>query len=97
MHACLPDAPLVTRCPCALARTASFDHIIQPWKTFDPTTYQGLLDKGKAAYVVAASGGGLLGAPGMDFVTPMMKQLLGFVGVEHVRFVHVNGTSDQSK
>jgi FMN-dependent NADH-azoreductase len=70
------------------------DHIAQPHKTFDPTTYKGLL--GKRGFVVAASGGGMLGGP-MDYVTPYMKQFCNFVGIEPVLHTYVNGSVGENK
>jgi len=70
------------------------DHIAQPHKTFDPSTYQGLL--GKRGFVVSASGSGLLGGP-MDHVTPYMKQFCGFVGIAPVHHTYVNGTVGDKK
>ena len=45
----------------------------------------GLLD-GKKAYVVMTSGGTPFGAPA-DFVSPYLKHVLGFVGLEDVEFI----------
>mmetsp|Transcript_19722 Transcript_19722/g.62004 ORF Transcript_19722/g.62004 Transcript_19722/m.62004 type:complete len:190 (+) Transcript_19722:3-572(+) len=67
------------------------DHIVQPHQTFNPATNSGLLE-GKRAFVVAASGNGLLGSP-VDHITPYMKNILGFMGVTDVSYTFVNGTA----
>jgi len=67
------------------------DHIIQPHSTFNPATYAGLL-KDKRAVVVATAGGPTLNGP-MDATIPYMKQALGFIGVQDVAVVAVNGTA----
>lgn len=67
-------------------------HVVQPNYTFDPATWAGLLPKGKRAFVVAASGGPSLGG-GNDFLTPYMKQVLRFMGIEDVHVAHICGTA----
>lgn len=46
---------------------------------------EGLL-KGKRAYIVAASGGVPVGSP-MDFATPYLRHVLGFLGITDVEVV----------
>jgi FMN-dependent NADH-azoreductase len=72
-----------------------FDHIIQPWQTFNPQTYAGLVTS-KPCYLFCASGGGLLGTP-YDFVTPYMELALGLIGFTDIRTVHMNGTANPDK
>jgi FMN-dependent NADH-azoreductase len=69
-----------------------FDNIVQPSLTFDPATYGGFVT-GKPAVVVAASGSGLLGNTALDFVTPYMQCILGFMGIKDVQTVFINGTA----
>ena len=42
--------------------------------------------KGKKAYVVMASGGVSLGST-MDFSSPYLKHVLGFIGIHDVEFI----------
>lgn len=46
---------------------------------------RGLLE-GKKAYVVAATGGVPVGSP-MDFATPYLRHVLGFVGIDDVEII----------
>ena len=52
----------------------------------------GLLE-GKKAYVVVASGGVPLGSP-VDFNSPYLKQVLAFIGITDVEFIHVSSRSE---
>lgn len=63
------------------------DHIVQPHQTFDPATYAGLV-QGKRAFVVAASGNGLMGGP-LDHITGYLQKVLGLCGVTDVSFTYV--------
>jgi FMN-dependent NADH-azoreductase len=49
----------------------------------------GLL-KSKKAYVVMTSGGVSAGSP-VDFVTPYMRQVLGFIGIDDVEVITADG------
>ena len=50
---------------------------------------EGLL-KGKKAYVIVPTGGVPIGSP-VDFVTPYLKQVLGFVGIADIEFIGAKG------
>jgi FMN-dependent NADH-azoreductase len=50
---------------------------------------EGLL-RGKKAYVIAPSGGVPVGSP-MDFATPYLRHVLGFVGITDVEFIGAAG------
>jgi FMN-dependent NADH-azoreductase len=73
---------------------AWIDHIVRAGRTFRYTAAgpQGLL-KGKKAYVVTARGGVYSEGPAafLDFHEPYLRAVLGFVGIEDVRFVHLEG------
>jgi len=68
------------------------DHIVQPWKTFDPTKTPGGLVTGKPALIVAASGSALLGTQ-KDFVCSYLRAILAFIGFTDIREVTVAGTA----
>lgn len=63
------------------------DQVVRPRVTFRYTEAgpEGLL-KGKKAYLVAASGGTAVGSE-IDFATPYMRYILGFVGIEDVTVI----------
>jgi FMN-dependent NADH-azoreductase len=73
---------------------AWIDHIARAGRTFRYTAAgpQGLL-KGKKAYVATARGGVYSEGPAafLDFHAPYLRAVLGFVGIEDVRFVHLEG------
>ena len=73
-----------------------FDHIVQPWKTFNPTKMPGGLVIGKPALIIAASGSDLLGTP-YDFTSSYLKVILSFIGFTDIRSIFVSGTADQQK
>ncbi len=68
-----------------------FDHVLRPRVTFSfsESGPQGLLT-GIRAIVIQARGGLYSEGPGkvLDFQEPYLKQLLGFVGITDVAFVH---------
>ena len=66
---------------------AWFDQVARPRVTFRYTEdgAVGLLD-GKKAYVVLASGGVPIGSP-VDFATPYVRHMLGFLGISDVEFI----------
>lgn len=68
-----------------------FDHVLRPRVTFSYSEAgpQGLL-KGIRAIVIQARGGLYSEGPGavIDFQEPYLKQLLGFVGITDVAFIH---------
>lgn len=72
---------------------AWIDQIARARETFRYTENgpEGLL-KGKKAFVVIASGGVPIGSA-MDFVTPYLKQVLGFIGIEDVAVIDGNSFS----
>lgn len=72
------------------------DQVARAGETFTPGTYEGLL-KNKKAIVVTARGGGGYG-PGeareaYNVQDPTVKNVLGFMGVTDVEFIHVNNTA----
>lgn len=68
-----------------------FDHVLRPRVTFayGAAGPEGLL-KGKRAIVVEARGGLYSEGPSaaIDFQEPYLKQLLGFIGITDVSFIH---------
>ncbi len=52
---------------------------------YTETGPEGLL-KGKKAYIVAASGGVPVGSP-VDFATPYLRHVLGFLGIDDVNII----------
>eukprot|EP00357_Protocruzia_adherens_P017700 CAMPEP_0115006284 /NCGR_PEP_ID=MMETSP0216-20121206/20404_1 /TAXON_ID=223996 /ORGANISM="Protocruzia adherens, Strain Boccale" /LENGTH=439 /DNA_ID=CAMNT_0002372829 /DNA_START=184 /DNA_END=1503 /DNA_ORIENTATION=+ len=70
------------------------DHLVQPFQTFDPRDYSGLLS-GKKAYVINSAGGPSLGGP-FDVSSNYLTTVLGLMGIKDVNHVNVNGLSDQA-
>jgi FMN-dependent NADH-azoreductase len=68
-----------------------FDHVLRPGVTFSYSAAgpRGLVT-GKQAIVVEARGGVYSEGPGvaLDFQEPYLRQLLGFIGITDVHFVH---------
>jgi FMN-dependent NADH-azoreductase len=76
------------------------DHIVRLNRTFSPS-YEGLA-KGKKVTVIVASAGAYAagsGMEGMDFLTPYLKFIFGFIGITDVTIQFGYGTSavDQGK
>jgi FMN-dependent NADH-azoreductase len=73
------------------ALKAYFDHVARAGVTFRYTANgpEGLL-KGKKAYVFATRGGRYAGTPS-DVQSAFVRQILGFLGIEDVEFVYVEG------
>lgn len=73
---------------------AWLDHIARAGRTFRYTANGpvGLL-KGKKAFVVTGRGGVYSEGPAkaLDFQEPYLRAMLGFVGIDDVTFVHVEG------
>ena len=73
---------------------AWFDYVVRAGVTFKyaETGPEGLL-KGKKAYVVVARGGIYSNGPmkAFDFQEPYLRQILAFIGITDVTFVHVEG------
>lgn len=69
------------------ALKAWIDQVVRARTTFRYTDEgpEGLL-AGKKAFVVYASGGTPMGSP-IDFVTPYLKHVLGFIGIKDVTFL----------
>jgi FMN-dependent NADH-azoreductase len=65
------------------------DHIVQAHKTFDPSTYAGLVT-GKPALLIRASSGVAIGSD-MDTGTAYMKQILAFIGFTDIRVLAATG------
>lgn len=77
------------------ALKAWIDHIARAGRTFRYTEAGpiGLL-KGKKVFVVTARGGVYSsGSPaeGLDFQAPYLRAILGFVGIDDVTFIHLEG------
>ncbi|KRW62451.1 FMN-dependent NADH-azoreductase [Pseudomonas sp. TTU2014-080ASC] len=70
---------------------AWLDHVLRAGVTFKYTETgpQGLLS-GKRAYVLTARGGIYSGSP-QDHQEPYLRQVLGFVGIHDVSFIHAEG------
>ncbi|MDD1967449.1 FMN-dependent NADH-azoreductase [Pseudomonas putida] len=68
-----------------------FDHVLRAGVTFKygDTGPQGLLT-GKRAYVLTARGGIYAGSS-LDHQEPYLRQVLGFVGIHDVTFIHAEG------
>lgn len=77
---------------------AWFDHVARAGRTFQYTSNgpQGLL-QGKTAYVFMTSGGQYAGTE-LDFQTPYIKHMLGFLGIADVHIIRAEGLAmgDQS-
>lgn len=71
---------------------AWIDRIAVAGKTFRYTEKgpEGLVH-GKTVYVVSTRGGAYSAAPQMDFQEAYLRQVLGFLGVDDVRFVRAEG------
>ncbi|WP_137805360.1 FMN-dependent NADH-azoreductase [Pseudomonas sp. G(2018)] len=70
---------------------AWLDHVLRAGVTFKYTETgpQGLLS-GKRAYVLTARGGIHAGAPS-DHQEPYLRQVMGFIGIHDVTFIHAEG------
>jgi FMN-dependent NADH-azoreductase len=68
-----------------------FDHVLRAGVTFKygDTGPQGLLT-GKRAFVLTARGGIYAGST-LDHQEPYLRQVLGFVGIHDVTFIHAEG------
>jgi len=75
---------------------AWIDHIARAGITFkyDENGPEGLV-KGKKVYVAIASGGVYSDGPmkSMDFITPYLKSVLGFLGMTDITIIRAEGTS----
>lgn len=73
---------------------AWLDHIARAGRTFRYTANgpEGLL-KGKRVFVVTGRGGVYSSGPakGLDFQEPYLRAMLGFLGLDDVTFIHVEG------
>ncbi|WP_166359825.1 FMN-dependent NADH-azoreductase [Pseudomonas akapageensis] len=70
---------------------AWLDHVLRAGVTFKYTETgpQGLLT-GKRAYVLTARGGIYAGSPS-DHQEPYLRQVMGFIGIHDVSFIHAEG------
>lgn len=75
---------------------AWIDHIVLPYETFavGPTGPSPLLN-GKILYFICATGGVYSNGPGIkqDFCTPYIKCIMGFMGIQDVRVVYIEGVA----
>jgi FMN-dependent NADH-azoreductase len=74
---------------------AWIDHITRAGRTFryGAAGAEGLL-KGKKLFIVTGRGGVYSGespAKGMDFQEPYLRAMLGFLGLDDITFIHVEG------
>jgi FMN-dependent NADH-azoreductase len=74
---------------------AWIDHITRAGRTFryGAAGAEGLL-KGKKVFIVTGRGGVYSGdspARGMDFQEPYLRAMLGFLGLDDITFIHVEG------
>ena len=68
-----------------------FDHVLLAGRTFKYTENGPVgLAGDRKVYVVTARGGRYAGTP-IDFQEPYIRQLLGFIGIQDVEFVNVEG------
>ncbi|TWI52837.1 FMN-dependent NADH-azoreductase [Pseudomonas duriflava] len=72
---------------------AWIDHVMRAGVTFKYTEQgpQGLLN-GKRAFVLTARGGIYAGST-LDHQEPYLRQVLGFIGITDVTFIHVEGVA----
>ena len=72
---------------------AWLDHVLRAGVTFKYTETgpQGLLS-GKRAYVLTARGGIYAGGPA-DHQEPYLRQVMGFIGIHDVTFIHAEGVN----
>jgi len=75
---------------------AYLDHIVRPGITFrynEKGVPEGLL-KNKKAYITIASSGVYSEGPfqSLDYVSPYLKMLLGFIGITDISFIRAEGT-----
>src|SRR3984957_2340395 len=76
------------------ALKAWIDMVVRPGRTFRYSDGGVLgLAKGKRAILVLASGGVFTEGPWSpwDFVEPYLRQILGFIGIEDVQTVRIEG------
>lgn len=70
---------------------AWLDHVLQAGRTFKYTENGPVgLAGDRKVYVVTARGGRYQGSP-LDHQTPYLQTALGFIGIDDVEFVHVEG------
>ena len=75
------------------------DQVVRVGRTFT-SSYEGLA-KGKRAYVASARGGAGYGSgqqmEAMDFLTPYVRSVLGFIGITDVTFFDIENTATQNE
>jgi FMN-dependent NADH-azoreductase len=79
---------------------AWIDQVVRAGRTFapGPNGYQGLA-RGKRARVVVASGNDFrAGSPAAayDFLSPYLRGILGFIGIDDVDFIHAHSLNSES-
>lgn len=74
---------------------AWIDHVVRLGRTFS-ASYEGMAGGRKATVIVASGGYYAPGSPlaSMDFFTPYMKFILGYMGITDVEFVYGYSTND---
>ena len=75
---------------------AWIDHIVLPYETFSVgSTGPSPLLKGKTLYFICATGGVYSTGPGLeqDFLTTYIKCIMGFMGIQDVRVVYIEGVA----
>ena len=77
------------------ALKAWFDLVVRVGRSFqfkkDGSGFESLL-KDRKTYLLVATGGVPIGSP-MDMLTPIVKTILGFIGIKNVEIIAVEGTN----
>lgn len=77
------------------ALKAWIDHIVRPGRTFVPGPKHAPLLADRPVYVVMSAGGAYdehSGRGHHDFLTPYLKHVLGWIGLNDVRFIRAEGS-----
>lgn len=93
-HVLVIGAPMINMTICSQLKTW-FDHVMIAGRTFQyaaPGIAKGLLF-GKKAFVIEARGGDYADVPmnAFDFQEPLLRTMLGFMGVFDVTFIRAEG------
>jgi FMN-dependent NADH-azoreductase len=73
---------------------AYIDQIVRPGRTFavGPNGYEGMVKNKKALFITSSGGSYTPGSPtsSMNFQTPYLRVIFGFIGLEDLQFVHMD-------
>jgi FMN-dependent NADH-azoreductase len=73
---------------------AYIDQIVRPGRTFavGPNGYEGLVKNKKALFITSSGGSYAPGSPAssMNFQTPYLRVICGFIGLSDLQFVHMD-------